>query len=79
MPQLNGQTVSLLHGVSKVAHLDITSGNIMLRKEGFDIWDQLWLVDFGFSHTCSSGMHCMPFASSFCLCMLLHYSGSFVS
>ena len=50
------QTVSFLHGGSTVAHLDITSGNLMLRNDGYEGWDQLRLLDFGFSHTCSHGV-----------------------
>ncbi len=44
-----------------MAHLDITSSNIMLRKEGYQPWDQLRLLDFGFAQDCSKGMqelHC---------------------
>jgi len=38
---------------SKLAHLDILSSNIMLRKEGYSAWDQLRLLDFGFARHCS--------------------------
>ena len=53
---LNLQTLYNLHG-DTVAHLDITSSNIMLQEEGCKPWDQLRLIDFGFSQKCSSGKH----------------------
>lgn len=43
-----------LHGID-LARLDITSSNIMLRKEGYSAWDQLRLLDFGFAHHCNKG------------------------
>jgi len=43
-----------LYGID-LAHLDITSSNIMLRKEGYGAWDQLRLLDFGFAHHCNKG------------------------
>ncbi len=49
------QTVHLLHMRSNLAHLDISSSNIMLRKEGYSAWDQLRLLDFGFAQYCSEG------------------------
>ena len=49
------QKVHYLHVGSRVAHLDITSSNIMLRKEGYTAWDQLRLLDFGFAQCCSKG------------------------
>ena len=49
------QTVHRLHRLGKLAHLDITSSNIMLRKEGYEAWDQLRLLDFGFSQFCNKG------------------------
>ncbi len=50
------QTVNHLHMVADMAHLDITSGNIMLQEGNYRAWDQVKLVDFGFSQFCSSGM-----------------------
>ncbi len=49
------QTVHLLHTSGDTAHMDITSSNIMLCQEGYQAWDQLRLVDFGFSQECRSG------------------------
>ncbi|KAL0045200.1 hypothetical protein WJX82_000449 [Trebouxia sp. C0006] len=46
------RTMYYLHGID-LAHLDITSSNIMLRKEGYSAWDQLRLLDFGFAHHCN--------------------------
>ena len=40
------QTVHCLHVFGRLAHLEITSSNIMLRKEGYEAWDQLKLLDF---------------------------------
>ncbi len=48
------QTVHLLHVGSNTAHLDITSSNIMRYTEGYNAWDQLRLVDFGFSQICTA-------------------------
>ncbi len=52
------QTVHLLHVGSNTAHLDITSSNIMHCTEGHHVWDQLRLIDFGFSQMCTKGKHC---------------------
>ncbi|DBB12311.1 TPA: Ribosomal protein S6 kinase alpha-4, variant 2 [Trebouxia sp. C0006] len=49
------QTVHLLHVGSNTAHLDITSSNIMHCTEGHHVWDQLRLIDFGFSQMCTKG------------------------
>ncbi|KAL0047843.1 hypothetical protein WJX82_001285 [Trebouxia sp. C0006] len=50
------QTVHLLHVGSNTAHLDISSSNIMHCTEGYYAWDQLRLVDFGFSQICTKGI-----------------------
>ena len=49
------QTVHLLHVGSNTAHLDITSSNIMHCTEGYHVWNQLRLIDFGFSQMCTKG------------------------
>ena len=49
------QTVHLLHTDSNMAHLDITSSNIMLRNDDYQAWDDLRLVDFGFAQKCNKG------------------------
>lgn len=48
-----------LHVFGSLAHLDVTSNNIMLRKEGYKAWDQPRLLDFGFSQFCSNGKHAL--------------------
>ena len=43
-----------------LAHLDITSSNIMLRQKGYRAWDQVRLLDFGFAQYCNTGeIFCM--------------------
>jgi len=49
------QTVHLLHTDSNMAHLDITSSNIMLRDDDYQAWDDLRLVDFGFAQKYNKG------------------------
>jgi tRNA A-37 threonylcarbamoyl transferase component Bud32 len=39
--------------------MDITSSNIMLRKDSYEAWDQLRLLDFGFAQFCSAGKHAL--------------------
>ena len=56
MPMLVVQTVHLLHTDCTLAHLDITSSNIMLRHDDYQPWDQLRLVDFGFAQRCNPGV-----------------------
>ena len=63
------QTVHYLHMRSNVAHLDITSSNIMLRNDDFEAWDQVRLLDFGFSQFCSSGMSLLLVFTA-CLCLV---------
>lgn len=48
-----------LHVCGTLAHMDITSSNIMLRKDGYEAWDQLRLLDFGFAQFCSTGKHAL--------------------
>ena len=57
MHQHNGvvQTLHFLHKSGGLAHLDITSNNVMLRKDGYKAWDQLRLLDFGFCQFCNPG------------------------
>ncbi len=50
------QTMHCLH-VCDVAHMDVTSNNIMLRKDECKAWDQL--LDFGFAQSCSAGKHAL--------------------
>ncbi len=45
--------------VCDVAHMDVTSNNIMLRKDDYKAWDQLRLLDFGFAQSCSAGRHAL--------------------
>lgn len=53
------QTMHLLHTDCAMAHLDITSSNVMLRFDECQSWDQLRLVDFGFAQRCDPGVtHC---------------------
>ena len=49
------QTVHSLHTVAKLCHLDISSNNIMLRTDSCQPWDNLRLLDFGFSQKCTPG------------------------
>lgn len=49
------QTIFCLHDHGNLAHLDVTGSNIMLRREGYEAWDQLRLLNFGFSRFCSGG------------------------
>ena len=52
------QTTSCLHTRGEMAHLDITSSNVMLRKQGCAVWDQVRLIDFGLSQDCTTpGTH----------------------
>ena len=39
-----------------MCHLGISSSNVMLRTDDFEAWDQLRLIDFGFSQFCEPGM-----------------------
>ena len=43
------QTPNHLHLDSKVCHLDITPGNIMLQSTPASPWDAVCLIDFGFA------------------------------
>lgn len=52
------QTVEHLHVVANMCHLDISGSNVMLRTDDFEAWDQLRLIDFGFSQFCEPGTHC---------------------
>ncbi len=50
------QTMHYLH-VRNLAHMDVTSSNIMLQQTGYKAWDQLRLLDFGFAQLCRAGNH----------------------
>ena len=50
------QTVQRLHVDCKLAHLDISCNNIMLRNGVPDKWDQVCLLDFGFAQKCVTGV-----------------------
>ncbi|DBA70721.1 TPA: hypothetical protein ACH3X2_012092 [Trebouxia sp. C0005] len=47
------QTLQDLHSKAGIAHLDLTSSNVMLSANG-GLWDHIRLIDFGFAQTCSS-------------------------
>ncbi|KAL0051930.1 hypothetical protein WJX82_004696 [Trebouxia sp. C0006] len=47
------QTLQDLHSKAGIAHLDLTSNNLMLRADG-GLWDHIRLIDFGFAQTCKS-------------------------
>ncbi len=66
------QTVHLLHVGSITAHLDITSSNIMHCTEGHHVWDQLRLVDFGFSQICTKGKLLQDFLLLTFSCLVWH-------
>ncbi len=53
------QTMHCLHVCGTLAHMDVTSSNIMLRKDGYMAWDQLRLLDFGFAQFCSASKHAL--------------------
>ena len=62
---------------SEVAHLDITSNNIMLRNQDYAAWDQVRLIDFGYSQDCCPGTHAAShvqiFLSRWCIsCLVVH-------
>ena len=42
-----------LHSKAGIAHLDLTSSNVMLCANG-GLWDHIRLIDFGFAQTCKS-------------------------
>ena len=48
------QTLKSLHQDAHLAHLDLTSANVMISHVAND-WDQVRLLDFGFSMKCNSG------------------------
>lgn len=49
------QTLQALHGRACVAHLDLTSNNVMLRHDAVGPWDNVRLIDFGLSRSCQAG------------------------
>ena len=55
---------------SNVAHLDITSNNIMLRNQDYAAWDQVRLIDFGYSQECCPGTHAASCAQNFLVWMV---------
>ena len=67
------QTMHCLH-LCNLAHMDVTSSNIMLQQTGYKAWDQLRLLDFGFAQLCRAGKHALlawlchlcPFPQGFC-------------
>lgn len=50
------QTLDELHGCAKYSHLDLSKNNIMIRSDSADKWDQLRLLDFGYSMKCVTGV-----------------------
>ncbi|DBB00900.1 TPA: hypothetical protein ACH3X1_000817 [Trebouxia sp. C0004] len=42
----------MMPAVCDLAHMDVTSSNIMLQPNGYKGWDQLRLLDSGFAQLC---------------------------
>ena len=55
---MRGQTLEGLHDRAHVAHLDISSNNIMLRNSCPDAWDVVRLLDLGLAQRCATGVYC---------------------
>ena len=51
------QTLDVLHRQARLAHMDLTSSNIM-GLDSADPWDDIRLIDFGLAE------HCIPCMSS---------------
>ena len=58
------QTLQQMHVVADVAHLDISSRNIMMRKDNPDKWDEIRLLDFGLAGELTGGKLCIPVHSN---------------
>jgi serine/threonine protein kinase len=63
---LCAQTLQDLHSKAGIAHLDLTSSNVMLRADGV-LWDTMRLIDFGFAQVCSSGQLIITVIRKSCL------------
>lgn len=50
------QTLQALHGRAHVAHMDLTSVNVMIRYDAVKDWDIVRVLDFGFSKPCQAGI-----------------------
>ena len=55
---MHGQTLEALHDRAHIAHLDISSNNIMLRKTSSQAWDAIRLLDLGLAQKCVTGVYC---------------------
>ncbi|KAL3149902.1 hypothetical protein ABBQ38_013267 [Trebouxia sp. C0009 RCD-2024] len=49
-------TLQALHGRAHVAHLDLTSNNVMIRHDAVRPFDNVRMVDWGFSGRCKAGI-----------------------
>ncbi|KAL3149894.1 CBL-interacting protein kinase [Trebouxia sp. C0009 RCD-2024] len=48
-------TLQVLHERAHVAHMDLTSVNVMIRHDALKDWDNVRTLDFGYSRSCQAG------------------------